>query len=88
MAAVKGHDEVRSEPLGEDRDGSVGAAEWEVGVAQDELRDRRPVVRHGRLNLNGRKAPEEGRFDLGTEAPTDEVRHLGDDKGGDDEVKI
>ena len=67
-------------PAVERDDRSVGAAEQKVGVAPDEIRDPRPILSCGLLDLQVVETAEKARLDLRPEPTSDQVRRLRDNE--------
>ncbi len=88
MPPIECHDEVGPQSIGEDGYRRIRPAEREFAVALHESGDRRPVLDRGSFHLQAGQAAQKARLGLGAKTPTNEVRHLGDDQGGHDEIEI
>ena len=88
MASIERDDDVGPEPVSEDSHRRVGAAERKVGIAHDQLGDRRPVIGDGTFDFESPETAQERGLDLRSEAAADEIRHFSDDERRHDEVEI
>ena len=87
VAPVDGGDLLDPQPFGGGHDRGVDGTYRQLPVAHDQLSDAQPVRR--RDGLDGERAasevPEEADLRVCPESSRQEVRHLGDDQGRDNE---
>lgn len=88
VAAIERDHQVGPEAFRERDDGSISAAQREVGVLLDEIGDAGPVLRTGGLDVEIPKAPQERGLNKRSKSTSEQVRHLGDNEGRHDQVQI
>lgn len=59
VTAVQGNDDFGPHALGQRDDGGVRAPERKIGILIYKISDSRPILSHGRLDVEALKTPQE-----------------------------
>ncbi len=87
MPSVECRDHREPKAFSRRHDRTIDRSQREVAILVHQFGDAEPVTCHHRLNaeLASGEVTEESHFGICTESGPDEVDHLGDHKGGDDQ---